>query len=88
MPIAYCRLNKPDLLSLSNMKLLKPNQTILFNPPLRIFKTSGNDQAEAQPTTEASDPRFERPKMHRLIRHERVARYFTRRGFSFGSPLN
>lgn len=81
-------MNTPNHLSLPNMKSLRPNQTILFNPPLRIFKSNGNDQAEAQLVAEASDPRFERPKMQRLIRHERVARYFTRRGFSFGSPLN
>lgn len=70
------------------MKSLKPNQTILFNPPLRIFKSNGHEQAEAQPPAEDGDPRFGRPKMQRLVRHERVARHFTRRGFSFGSPLN
>ncbi len=65
------------------MNDLKPNKGTQLNPPLRIFSFSDSNENSASKTTS-----FVRPQLQRLVRHDRVARYFTRRGLSFGSPLD
>ncbi len=65
------------------MNDLKPNKGTQLNPPLRIFNFS-----DANVTPSSQTTRFGRPQLQRLVRHDRVARYFTRRGLSFGSPLD
>ncbi|MDQ8179902.1 hypothetical protein [Pelagicoccus sp. SDUM812005] len=58
-------------------------RTTLFNPPLRIFSF-----ADSNGNAAAKSVSFKRPQLQRLVRHDRIARYFTRRGLSFGSPLD
>lgn len=65
------------------MKQLQENVSTTFNPPLRIFKTSSNGSLSALPASG-----FERPQLRSLVRHDRIARHFTRRELSFGSPLD
>lgn len=64
------------------MKILNTTSGARFNPPLRIFSVSGTVD---RPTNAL---RFSRPQIKSLVNRDRVARYFTRRGFSFGSSLD
>ncbi|MBD5782076.1 hypothetical protein IEN85_21435 [Pelagicoccus sp. NFK12] len=64
------------------MNDLKPSRPA-FNPPLRIFSLAEANGALSSPSSS-----FKRPQLQRLVRHDRIARYFTRRGLSFGSPLD
>lgn len=65
------------------MNDLKLNQEILFNPPLRIF-TSKDAEASAASTEEL--PRFNRPKLTRFVKHDRIARYFVKRRPNLRAP--
>ncbi|EDY82325.1 hypothetical protein VDG1235_1945 [Verrucomicrobiia bacterium DG1235] len=65
------------------MNKLQPSRNALFNPPLRIFSP-----APSETLADSVASRFQRPELQRLVKHDRVARYFTKRGFSIGSHLD
>jgi len=51
-----------------------------LNPPIRIFSPETSNTVNRIP--------FSRPQLKILVNHDRVTRYFKRRGFSFSSSID
>ncbi len=54
------------------------NSQVPFNPPLRIFPVAGSEIGASLGDAKT----FRRPKLQRNVNHERVAKYFSKRGLA------